>query len=193
MRIAMSIILAVWLLCVPASAEELHERFTLEELKTLLGSNGYGSPTIENNTNIMFRSSGTKLLLILAADGSLTLYCAFKPAQVSPEKINEWNRLMRYTRMFANTGGVAIVSDFLMSKGATISQVEEFIRLFVNYSMVRFQLFIAANRIDRNAPAAGRPQELRPPGPTLPSETPPNADPSKDKAKGTAPKPSFVM
>jgi len=185
MRILSSLFLAVWLLSVPARADVLQSRFTVDELKDLLVSEGYGSPMIENGNRILFKSSGTKIAMVVLPDGNLQLYCGFKPVQIAPDKINLWNRSTRYSRLFStDDGAISVAADFLMSKGASREQVAEFIKLFANYTVARFRLFVADNRADKNSPAPAKPEGTPPapvPAPPAAPEFKPNSVQPEEK------------
>jgi len=70
---------------------------------------------------------------LLYSDGTdMQLYAGFSDANVSPRKMNEWNRTKRFHRAYIakDNKGVCLESDLDFTGGVPISQVKEHIKLF---------------------------------------------------------------
>ena len=127
----------------PTLTNKLVDRFSLQQLQSIIKDEGYGSVTIRDDKFITFKANGRSFILNLYKDGDLQLYYGATGVKVSAEDINEWNRTKRLSRAYLDTDrDVALESDLFANAGLSRKAVTELIKVFVNVSAPQFVDFI---------------------------------------------------
>jgi hypothetical protein len=84
------------------------------------------------NPVIKFELAGYEVVLFLAKDHSdAQLFVGFQGQQVTPEKMNEWNRGHRFTRGYRDQDGDSILeSDLDFTGGVTEANIKAWVKIF---------------------------------------------------------------
>jgi hypothetical protein len=86
------------------------------------------------NPVIKFELAGYSVVMFLAKDHSdAQLFVGFGGQQVTPEKMNEWNRGHRFTRGYRDEDGDSVLeSDIDFTGGVTEANIKAWVKIFRN-------------------------------------------------------------
>lgn len=127
----------------PAFADgTLKNRFSDDELVTILKEEGYGATRVLKPGALQVKINGTAYLLFNQPDGDLQTAYAISGVKLGYDDINEWNRTKRLSRAYLdNEMDPVLESDLLANAGMTPQHVTEFFNVFKE-SAAAFKRFI---------------------------------------------------
>jgi hypothetical protein len=130
------ILVAVFLVSLapgPARADDkLHDRFSDEQLITVLNDAGFAAVTIVEESFLKISVNGESFALLNRGDGDLLLYYGLKGYTLGCDTTNAWNQNARLTRAYIDDEGDPILeSDLLSDAGLSSGHVRHFVRIFV--------------------------------------------------------------
>jgi hypothetical protein len=146
------LLLVLFALCtaIPASAwaQDVLNEVSPKKMHKILTSMGLEvqeAKTTSDGKNpvLKFDLAGFGVVLFLAQDHSdAQLYVGFRGKQITPEKMNEWNRGHRFTRAYRDGDGDSVLeSDIDFTGGVTDANIKAWVKIFRN-SMGEYSKFL---------------------------------------------------
>ena len=131
-------VILVSLALAPARADEtLHERFSDEQLITILNDAGFAAVTVVDEDVLRINVNGESYGMLIQDDGDLLLYYGLTGYTVDCSEINAWNQNARLTRAYIDDENDPVLeSDLLANAGMTTAHVTEFMRVFMRAAEV---------------------------------------------------------
>jgi hypothetical protein len=106
----------------------------MTKILTSMGLEVQESKTTGDGKNpvIKFELAGYGVVLFLAKDHSdAQLFVGFRERQITPEKMNEWNREHRFTRAYRDQDGDSVLeSDIDFTGGVTEANIKAWVKIF---------------------------------------------------------------
>jgi hypothetical protein len=102
------------------------------------------------NPVLKFDLAGYGVVLFLAKDHSDgQLFVGFRDQQITPEKMNEWNRGHRFTRAYRDDDGDSVLeSDIDFTGGVTEANIKAWVKIFRN-SMSEYSRYVHSMAVSR--------------------------------------------
>jgi len=143
-RITLGIVLALALASFGvAESNCLFKEYDINDLASILQSEGYGSIEVLDPGRVKFKVDGLPYLLTLMDDGDLQMFCGFAGARLALEDINEWNRRTRLNTAYIDEEHDPVMTaDLLANAGINEAIVKEFVGLFVHSFGPDFRRFV---------------------------------------------------
>ncbi|MGD8895570.1 MAG: YbjN domain-containing protein [Acidobacteriota bacterium] len=143
-RMILGVVVALALASVgTAQSDCLFKEYDINDLASILRSEGYGSIEVLDQGQIMFKVEGRPYLLLLKDDGDLQMFCGFAGARLAYEDINEWNRKTRLNTAYIDAEQDPVMtSDLLANAGINEEIVKQFVGLFVHSFGPEFRRFV---------------------------------------------------
>jgi hypothetical protein len=119
------------------------------KILTSMGLEVQESKTGDGKNPVMkFDLAGFGVVLFLAQDQSdAQLYVGFRGKQITPEKMNEWNRGHRFTRAYRDSDGDSVLeSDIDFTGGVTDANIKAWVKIFRN-SMGEYSRFLNSSSV----------------------------------------------
>jgi hypothetical protein len=108
----------------------------MTKILTSMGLEVQEPKTTGNGRNpvIKFELAGYGVVLFLAKDHSdAQLFVGFRERQITPEKMNEWNREHRFSRAYRDAEGDSVLeSDIDFTGGVTEANIKAWVKIFRN-------------------------------------------------------------
>jgi hypothetical protein len=100
------------------------------------------------NPMIKFDLAGFGVVLFIAEDQTdAQLFVGFRGKQITPEKMNEWNRGHRFTRAYRDGDGDSVLeSDIDFTGGVTDANIKAWIKIFRN-AMGQYSKFLNSTSV----------------------------------------------
>lgn len=101
---------------------------TKAQLHDLMKAEGY-AVSIDEDGDLLWKIDGLRAFLLVASEGSsLQFHIAFSDGNATLEKVNAWNRDMRYSRNYLDeSGDPHLELDLDLAGGVTQARVLDFI------------------------------------------------------------------
>jgi hypothetical protein len=107
---------------------------TMDDVEGVLRRMGYSfEPVTDRPRSRRFRQEGRPVVITLNERGNNLIMWSWVPGngQVTLEKVNEWNKTKRFSRVYLDSDGDPNVEwDIDIEGGSTLGQVQEGIRTF---------------------------------------------------------------
>lgn len=135
------LVLIAFCLIVPAAAwgQDVLTEVSPKRMNKILASMGLEvqetKTTSDGKTPVLkFELGGYRVVLFLAKDHTdAQLFVGFGGQEVTPEKMNEWNRSHRFTRAYRDSDGDPVLeSDIDFTGGVTEANIKAWIKIFRN-------------------------------------------------------------
>lgn len=133
-RVSLAVIIAGALLAAPAftpraAAQEVMKEVSTEQLRKLLESMGYEVEQPKEEV-LRFAIEG-HTAVIINNKTNIQLYSYFKKKKMDLKKINEWNATKRYSRVYIDKDGDAVIDwDIDLEGGITAGALKESIKTY---------------------------------------------------------------
>lgn len=133
-RLSLAVIIAVALLAAPAvtprvAAQEVMREVSTDQLRKLLESMGYEVEQPKEEV-LQFAIEG-HTAVIINNKTNIQLYSYFKKKKMDLKKINEWNATKRYSRVYIDRDGDAVIDwDIDLEGGITAGALKESIKTY---------------------------------------------------------------
>jgi hypothetical protein len=133
-RVSLAVIIAVALLAAPAftprvAAQEVMREVSTDQLRKLLESMGYEVEQPKEEV-LQFAIEG-HTAVIINNKTNIQLYSYFKKKKMDLKKINEWNATKRYSRVYIDRDGDAVIDwDIDLEGGITAGALKESIKTY---------------------------------------------------------------
>lgn len=112
-----------------AQRAEIITAMTKVQLRDLMKAEGY-AVSIDDDGDLLWKIDGLHTSLFVVGEGdSLQFHIAFSDGNATLEKVNAWNRDMRYSRNYLDeSGDPHLELDLDLAGGVTQARVLDFIR-----------------------------------------------------------------
>lgn len=135
------LLLVLFAFCIPMPAAAWGQDILTEvppkkmtKILTSMGLEVQESKSTSDGKNpvIKFDLGGYGVVLFLAKDHSdAQLFVGFRGQQITPEKMNEWNRGHRFTRGYRDEDGDSVLeSDIDFTGGVTEANIKSWVKIF---------------------------------------------------------------
>ena len=144
-RVILGVVLVLALASVGVGQSDcLFKEYDLNDLASILQSEGYGSIEAMNDRTLRFELDEDIYLLLLQEDGDLQMYCALPGARLAFEDINDWNRNTRLTKALIDEDGDPVLkADLLSDAGINETIVKNFVGYFARQFGPNFRKFVS--------------------------------------------------
>ncbi len=135
-----------------ADTATVKDRYSDDELVSLLKADGYSSVENSKPGAITIRVDGQRHALLVQPDGDLQLYygVALPGPKLSTADMNTWNRTKRLSRAYLDDEqDPALEADLMSNGGISRANIREFVKVFVNTSVPAFRQFLRERSGDR--------------------------------------------
>jgi hypothetical protein len=133
-RVSLAVIIAGALLAAPVftprvAAQEVMSEVSTEQLRKLLEAMGYEVEQPKDSV-LQFAIEG-HTAVIINNKTNIQLYSYFKKKKLDLKKINEWNATKRYSRVYIDRDGDAVIDwDIDLEGGITAGALKESIKTY---------------------------------------------------------------
>ncbi|NDD30927.1 MAG: YbjN domain-containing protein [Proteobacteria bacterium] len=112
---------------VPLGDTTVVSKLSLEQLQSVLRSEGYTFSLTERK-NVLWKIDGVSVLLYVGKT-SVSCWVSYSDLKPSLEKINAWNREMRFSTAFLDADGDPCLElDLDLEGGVTVARVKDYLK-----------------------------------------------------------------
>lgn len=118
-----AVVAVALMLAGPASAQQMRERITAEQLTGLLRDKGLEGKVNENG-NVIVQVNGSKIVYFIK-DQTMQAYFGLRGTSANVNSINEWNKSKRFGRAYIDGDGDPCVElDFDLEGGVSEESIK---------------------------------------------------------------------